>query len=73
MVHIEFGSLNVKQIANTSGIFTGDNIQINFNSSRKINEGLGSTSGDRTIVIDGRHVVLDNDIFDFSTSESGDE
>ncbi|MEA4848604.1 MAG: hypothetical protein VB106_15350 [Clostridiaceae bacterium] len=46
MVRIEFGDLTIEQISNSSGVFTGDNLQVKWRSCRKVDEGFGILEGD---------------------------
>ena len=46
MVRIEFGDLIVEQISDSSGVFSGDNLQVKWRSSVKVDEGFGTLNGD---------------------------
>ncbi|UCZ53973.1 hypothetical protein LGQ02_04095 [Bacillus shivajii] len=70
MVRITFDDLSIKQIMNSSGVYAGDNIQISYKSTRKINEGMGTTSGDVNIAVNNRHLVMDPDTFDFFLTDN---
>ncbi|WP_157911779.1 spore germination protein [Alteribacter populi] len=65
MVRIEFDNLSIKNVVNSSGVFTGDNIQIGFKNTRKVNEGMGASTGDVTVTVNNRHLVMDQDTCDF--------
>jgi hypothetical protein len=46
MVRIEFGDLIIEQITDSSGVFTGDNLQVRWLSYRKVDDGFGILEGD---------------------------
>ena len=46
MVKIEFGDLIIEQISDSSGVFTGDNLQVKWRSYIKVDEGFGTLEGD---------------------------
>ncbi|MBD0379819.1 hypothetical protein [Paenibacillus sedimenti] len=61
---IQFDSINVYSIENSSGIFIGTNMQVNWSASGKENSGLGSVSGEYNVVTHNMNTVYDNDIID---------
>lgn len=46
MVRIEFGDLIIEQVSNSSGIFTGENLQVGWRSYRRVDDGFGILEGD---------------------------
>jgi hypothetical protein len=66
MSRIIFNDLNVKEISNSSGVFSGLNFQIKWKHSKKINDGFGSMSGDKNVSLGNRNIVFDSDFIDFS-------
>jgi hypothetical protein len=64
MVRIFFNDLRIDQISNSSGVFSGRNMQTKWKHSKKINEGFGSLSGDKNITAGNRNVILDPDFID---------
>ncbi len=46
MLRIEFGDLIIEQLSESSGVFTGDNIQVKWRSCEKSDSGFGTISGD---------------------------
>lgn len=56
-MHIQFGKFTINQLSNSSGVFSGDNIQSNFTSHSHKNEGSGTTSGEKNILTNNKHVV----------------
>ncbi|MDC3417387.1 hypothetical protein [Aquibacillus salsiterrae] len=47
MTKIRFKDLNVKEITNSSGIFSGDNLQVKWTHHKKTSEGFGSVGGEK--------------------------
>ncbi|KUO77623.1 MAG: hypothetical protein APF77_19920 [Clostridia bacterium BRH_c25] len=46
MVKIEFGDLIIERISDSSGVFSGDNLQVKWRSWVKTDEGFGTLEGD---------------------------
>jgi hypothetical protein len=46
MVRIDFGDLIIEKISDSSGVFTGDNLQVKWHSCIKSDEGFGVLEGD---------------------------
>jgi len=46
MVRIEFGDLIIEQLSDSSGVFTGDNLQLKWQSFERSDSGFGIISGD---------------------------
>lgn len=61
---IEFDAIHVNSITDGSGIFIGTNIQVNWSTSGKGNNGLGEINGDHNYVLYNINTVYDNDIID---------
>lgn len=64
MVRIWFQDLQVNSVSNSSGIFSGDNIHLNWKHSRKMNDGFGSIQGNGNISKGNVHIVFDRDVLD---------
>lgn len=58
MVRIEFGDLIIDQISDSSGVFTGDNLQVKWQSSIKVDEGFGTLEGDSNSSINNQSSVI---------------
>lgn len=72
MVRIQFQSIQIGGIAETSSVNRGTNRIIGKRHSEKLNQGLGEISGEHNIILGGKHTVQDGDTFDVkpSTRES---
>lgn len=46
MAKIQFGDLVIEQISDSSGVFTGNNIQVKWKSYQKSDSGFGTIAGD---------------------------
>jgi hypothetical protein len=64
MVHIHFGNLTIDEVKDSSGVFSGVNIQVKWRNVSKVNEGQGVISGDRNEIRNGVHIVNDGDAVD---------
>lgn len=64
MVRIHFQSIHIDDIVETSSVNKGTNRITGRRHSAKVNQGLGELSGDRNVVIGGKHIVQDGDTFD---------
>lgn len=58
MVRIEFGDFVINQISDSSGVFTGNNLQVKWRSSIKIDEGFGTLEGDSNRSINNQSAVI---------------
>lgn len=58
MVYIEFDQIKVENISNSSGIFTGDNIQIKWKALNCSNEGCGTLDGDKNHSLNNQNIVI---------------
>lgn len=58
MVRIEFGDLIIEQISDSSGVFSGDNLQVKWRSWIKVDEGFGSLEGDSNNSINNQSAVI---------------
>lgn len=56
-LNIQFGKFTINKISDSSGVFSGDNLQTNFTSSTHKNEGSGTTTGDYNTVKHNKHLV----------------
>ncbi|KOO46326.1 hypothetical protein AMD01_10795 [Priestia koreensis] len=64
MINICFDNMNVNSVMNSSGIFTGSNVQLYWKTFLKNNFGFGNTIGiknDSTGII---NIVNDHDVID---------
>lgn len=50
-------NLNIGNVSHSSGIFSGDNLQIDWKSYKKINEGFGTMLGSYNKSSANRHIV----------------
>lgn len=64
MSKIYFTDLIIDQIANNSGLFTGDNDQQGWFHQQKVNEGFGRTPGEDNHVNWNQTVLVDRDVVD---------
>ncbi len=58
MVRITFKDLQVQVISNSSGVFSGNNLQIGWTHRAKVNDGQGSVSGDHNALHKSIHIVF---------------
>lgn len=58
MVRIQFGDLIIEQISDSSGVFTGENLQVKWRSCIKIDEGFGTLAGDSNNSTNNNSVVI---------------
>lgn len=58
MVRIEFGDLVINQISDSSGVFTGDNLQVKWQSCIKIDEGFGLLEGDGNKPVNNQSIII---------------
>lgn len=58
MVRVEFGDLVVGEISDSSGVFTGDNLQVKWKSYIKKDEGFGSVEGDSNNSLNNQSAVI---------------
>jgi hypothetical protein len=65
MARIYFKDLNIEEISNSSGVFSGRNLQVGWRHSKKTSEGFGSLSGDKNVIVGNLNVLLDPDFVDF--------
>lgn len=58
MVKIEFGDLVIEQVSQSSGVFTGENIQAKWRSYARIDEGFGNLEGDSNSSLNNQSAVI---------------
>jgi len=58
MVKIEFGDLIIEQMSDSSGVFTGDNLQLKWRSYRKFDEGFGTLEGNSNNSLNNQSAVI---------------
>lgn len=58
MVKIEFGDLIIEQVSESSGVFTGDNLQAKWRAYAKIDEGFGNLTGDSNNSLNNQSAVI---------------
>jgi hypothetical protein len=64
MVHIRFQKLNIKSVANSSSVSTGENVQWGWSYRSKANQGFGRVSGSGNTIAGSKHTVSDRDAVD---------
>ncbi|MFC0524277.1 hypothetical protein ACFFGV_11940 [Pontibacillus salicampi] len=67
---IIFDSIQVNSVRENSGIFTGSNIQMYWNSSSKANNGLGEVFGTSNVMCYNINIVQDNDEVDMPVNQT---
>lgn len=58
MVRIMLGDFKVDEITNSSGIFTGENVEIQWKAFIRTNSGYGDIRGDRNKYSNNKSMVL---------------
>lgn len=58
MVRIEFGDLVIEEISDSSGVFTGNNLQVKWRSSIRVDDGFGTLEGDHNSSINNQSAVI---------------
>lgn len=58
MVRIVLGDFKVEEVTNSSGIFTGENLQVQWKAFIKTNSGYGDISGDKNKYSRSKSVVV---------------
>lgn len=75
MLQIHFGHLSIAKVANSSGIFTGENVLYGRVYQGKKTEGFGETIGQNNQLLWNRQIVVDTDVVDqvrgYQRKESG--
>ena len=71
MVRIRFQFLDVQSIADSSGVFHGENRHTGWRHDDKRNEGLGTVSGQGNKVTFGHYTVVDQDQVDMYSARQG--
>lgn len=69
MDHISFKKLEVGEITNSSGIFSGENILNNWKHRAKINEGFGNISGDQNQLVYSKNILSHPDNFNYQNTK----
>ncbi len=69
MNNISFKKLEVGEIANSSGIFSGENSMSYWKHRAKINEGFGTILGDHNQLSHSNNILSDSDILDNVTTK----
>jgi hypothetical protein len=64
MVKFNFKELKIGHISNSSGIFYGQNIQVNWKHTSKVNDGHGTISGENNNLNKNLNATIDNDKYD---------
>lgn len=62
MVRIEFKDLIIDRISSSSGVFSGDNLQVNWKACIKNNLGYGKLSGEGNKCINNSSKVIKNEV-----------
>ena len=63
-VKINFKGLTIDQVSGTSGVFSGKNMHVNWESYSKKNETFGSITGQGNEIHQNHNVVFDADYVD---------
>ncbi|ARI76112.1 hypothetical protein [Halobacillus mangrovi] len=58
MSRINFNQLNIDQISNSSGVYSGMNAQSRYKAYQKHYEGNGKMAGDRNLLINNKHLII---------------
>lgn len=58
MVNIKFEDLIIENISDSSGVFSGDNIQVKWKAYAKDNNGFGTISGDLNRSMNNRSILI---------------
>ncbi len=58
MVRIEFGDLIIDELSESSGVFTGNNLQVKWRASTRIDDGFGTLQGDNNSSINNQSAVI---------------
>lgn len=61
---ISFNTIQVNSITNASGIFVGNNTQMNWSSHNKENIGFGTVDGNQNRLKGNHNIVIDPDVID---------
>ncbi|NOV00165.1 hypothetical protein [Paenibacillus planticolens] len=65
MVRIQFQSIHIDNLENSSSVNKGTNRIVGKRDFSKNNQGLGAVHGERNVIIGGKHAVDDGDHFDY--------
>lgn len=69
-MNIQFDSIEIYNVSGNSGVFTGSNIQVNWQSHHKANNAQGTVIGNHNLMIRNINVVYDNDLIDMPIIKS---
>jgi hypothetical protein len=70
MVRIRFQELRIGAVSDSSGVFSGHNVQSGYKHTAKWNQAFGTVSGKRCSISDIRVTLDDNDGLDtYSTGK----
>ncbi|MGP4077119.1 hypothetical protein [Halobacillus sp. K22] len=58
MTRISFHNLTVDQVSNSSGIYSGTNVQSKFSAYHQKNEGSGMIIGNKNVLQQNRHLII---------------
>jgi len=58
MVRIEFGDLIIENVSDSSGVFSGDNLQVCWKAYIRTDEGFGAINGDSNNSLNNRSVLV---------------
>lgn len=61
MAHIFFKDLNIGEITNSSGVFSGENLQVKWKAYEQTREGYGSLSGNSNRSINNQSIIIKPD------------
>lgn len=57
LLNLNIKELTVTQVSHSSGIFSGENLQVDWRFSKKVNEGFGTITGNDNMVSHNQHVI----------------
>lgn len=58
MLKIQFDELKIDSISESSGVFSGDNVLINWKAKSVTNEGFGTLSGSNNRSINNKSFII---------------
>lgn len=64
MARIFFDSLEIKEVSNASGVFSGHNVPFRWRHHSKQNEGFGTLLGNGNVAHKGTNMLIDSDTID---------
>lgn len=56
-MQFRFKEIKIDKVTHSSGVFSGENLQVNWNCSKKLNEGFGTFQGSHNSSSNSKHTV----------------